>query len=88
MRSLLLGMGILAAAMTANVQPSEAAQRQFCLSGNKANGGMPDCSYYTWEQCRMSVSGSDSCYINPFYTGNPQPQGRARSYQRRQSQAY
>ena len=86
MRSFLLGMGILAAALTASVQPGEAAQRAFCLSGNKSNGGMPECSFYTWEQCRAAVAGSDHCYANPFYTGNQQP-GR-RSTQRRQSQSY
>ena len=88
MRSLLLGMGIIAAAITVNVQPSEAAQRQFCVSGNRSNGGMHECSYYTWQQCIASTSGSDTCMVNPFYTGPQQPQGRARSNQRRQSQGY
>ena len=85
MRSLLLGMGILAAAMTVSVQPSDAAQRAFCLSGNRANGGMPECIFQTWEQCRASVSGPDHCYANPWYTGGPQPR---RAPQRRQSQSY
>jgi hypothetical protein len=76
-------MGILMATMTAGVQPSAAAERPYCLSGNRANGGMPDCSYHTWAQCIASTSGSDTCYINPFYTG-PRPQGTPR----RQPQRY
>lgn len=87
MRSLLLGMGLMAAALGASVQPGEAAQRQFCLSGNKANGGMPECTFYTWEQCRASVAGSDSCFVNPWYAADQQ-QGRTRPSQRRQTQRY
>jgi hypothetical protein len=89
MRSLFLGIGILAAAMTMSVQPGEAAERAFCLGGNKANGGMPECIYYTWEQCRNSVSGSDYCYANPWFTGSARtPQGRGQANTRRQSQNY
>ncbi len=88
MRSLLLGMGILAAAITVNVQPADAAQRQFCVSGNRANGGMPDCSYYTWQQCIASTSGSDTCMVNPWYAGPRQAQGRPQYAPRRQWQTY
>ena len=79
MRSLLLGMGILAAAITVNVQPAAAQQlanRPYCLDGNRANGGMPECSYYTWQQCIAATSGSDRCFVNPWYTGPRQAQGR------------
>ena len=89
MRSFLLGMGILAAALTAGAQPGEAAERAFCLSGNKANGGMPECIYYTWEQCRASVSGGDSCFANPWFTAPARAsQGRGQTNTRRQSQNY
>jgi hypothetical protein len=88
MRSLLLGMGIIAAAITVNVQPADAASRPYCVSGNRANGGMPDCSYSTWAQCIAATSGSDTCMVNPWYTGSRQPQGRPQYAPRRQSQSY
>lgn len=72
MRGLLLGIGLIVAAMAASVQSGEAAQRAYCLSGNNANGGMPDCSYYTWDQCRAAAAGPDTCYVNPWYSGSQQ----------------
>jgi hypothetical protein len=69
MRHIILGLGIAVAALTAATQTIEAqtphGSRPFCTSGNRADGGMPSCSYYTWEQCRAALSGGDHCYANP-----------------------
>ena len=82
MRHIILGLGIAVVALTAATQTIEAqtphGSRPFCTSGNRADGGMPSCSYYTWEQCRAALSGGDHCYPNPSRTssheryGNPQ----------------
>jgi hypothetical protein len=38
--------------------------KRYCLSPS-IPGGVPDCSFNTWEQCRASVSGGNYCSENP-----------------------
>ncbi|MCC6887220.1 MAG: DUF3551 domain-containing protein [Hyphomicrobiales bacterium] len=68
MRLALIGLGVTA--LLAAVDPA-AAQRQarpWCLqsSHDGPGGGLPDCTYYTFEQCRAAVGGgTDGCFPNP-----------------------
>jgi hypothetical protein len=68
MHRILLGVGIAVAAMAADAQSSYAAEpRPYCLTGGRGTtAGIPDCSYYTWEQCWAAIGGGgDACMINP-----------------------
>ena len=86
MRRILIGIGIVVAAWTAGVQPGFADPRPYCLSGNKSNGGMPDCTYYSLAQCRGSMGGgNDSCYENPALMWKAREQGRVQPASRRQT---
>ena len=86
MRNVIIGLGIAAAALTVGTQASEAqtqypfGSRPYCWSGNKANGGMPECSFYTWDQCRATLhGGADHCFENPTLAWNRlhgAPQGK------------
>ena len=92
MRHIILGIGIAVAALVADV-PTSAAQtphgsRPFCLSGNRDNGGMPSCSYYTWEQCRAAVTGADHCYANPSIGWSQGLYGAPQGRQKKQRSSY
>jgi hypothetical protein len=78
---ILAGLGVVATVLTAGVQPSSADPRPYCLQGRGApGGGLPDCSYHTWEQCRASVGGgSDSCFENPELLWRARGQGQVRT---------
>ena len=85
---LLAGIGMMAAVLTAGVQPSSADPRPYCLQAGRggSGGGLPDCTYHTWEQCRAAVGGgSDSCSENPAWRGRGQSQGRVQPAPRRQT---
>ena len=87
-----IGIGIAVAVVTAVDVQTSAAQtdfpfgtRPFCTSGNRADGGLPSCRYYTWEQCRAALSGGDHCMENPTlawarYHGIPQGKQKKRRY--------
>ena len=89
MRHIILGIGIAMAALAADVLTSAAqtphGSRPFCTSGNRSNGGMPSCSYYTWEQCRAALSGGDHCYANPSIGWS---QGNSQGKQKKQRSSY
>jgi hypothetical protein len=71
-------LAVLAAAVPAHAQ----FNKRYCSFGGSDNsgGGLPDCSFNTWEQCRMSASGlARYCGENPFWkpegaSGNDRPQ--------------
>ena len=89
---LMLGISATVAAVTAADVRTSAAQtdfpfgtRPFCTSGNRGDGGMPICRYYTWEQCRAALSGGDHCMENPTLAwgrlhGVPQGKRKKRRY--------
>lgn len=65
-----IGLTTAAIAIVAGMHSAEAQTqrepRPYCMSGNKSNGGMPECSFHTWEQCRANLhGGADHCYANP-----------------------
>jgi hypothetical protein len=86
MRCILLGLGMVAATVTAVALPASAAEpRPYCLTG-KSTGGMLDCSYYTWEQCRASITGgADGCTENPELAWRALERGAAASKPRSRS---
>ena len=68
MRSFVIALATMMVALAAGVQPGSADPRPYCLQGSSGSpgGGMLDCSYQTWEQCRASISGGrDYCMVNP-----------------------
>ncbi|MGH6770155.1 MAG: DUF3551 domain-containing protein, partial [Xanthobacteraceae bacterium] len=74
-----------------DTQPSNAAEpRPYCLTGGRGStGGIPDCSYHTWEQCRAAIGGGgDACMANPELSWRAldraatQPKPRRRQQQR------
>jgi hypothetical protein len=79
---ILAGLGIVAAMLTAGMQPSRADPRPYCLQAGKGGpgGGIPDCTYHTWEQCRASVGGGgDSCSENPALLWRARERGQVRT---------
>ena len=72
MRLALTGL-ITAAALAAAAQSSSAQvaffNERFCAGGGDAS--IPDCSFYTWEQCIASARGLGLwCAPNPWWHGD------------------
>jgi Protein of unknown function (DUF3551) len=69
-RFFLAALAIGAAAAIAMVPDAARAQDYpFCIKGGAYEGGVGDCSFSTYEQCRATASGRDSyCDANPFYS--------------------
>ena len=68
MRIILLVLAAVTLLLAARIESVEAASRPWCLrTGSEGpTGGLNDCSYYTLEQCRMSMGGgTDQCFANP-----------------------
>jgi hypothetical protein len=89
MHRLLIGIGVAAVTLTASMQATEAqtnfpfGSRPYCWSGDRSNGGMPSCSFYTWEQCQANLHGGGShCYANPAYAWD---RGQTQKRQKRSS---
>ena len=75
MRLALTGL-ITAAALAAAAQSSSAQvaffNERFCAGGGDAS--IPDCSFYTWEQCIASARGLGLwCTTNPWWHGDRRP---------------
>ena len=62
MHKLLIVFAALLAAPAASAQVGNAP---FCLATDSTYGGVPDCTYRTWAQCRASQPGVGVyCYLN------------------------
>ena len=92
MRKMIIGVGIAAVALMAGAPAADAqtnypfGKRQYCWSGDRSNGGMPECSYYTWEQCQANMQGGgDHCFANPSYAWSGAPQDQRRRPSKRSS---
>ena len=59
----------------------------FCIRGfvYGGGGGLGDCSFSSYEQCRATASGQEAwCLANPYYRANAEiPPGRGRASRRR-----
>jgi hypothetical protein len=70
MRTLLIGFGVLALALAANVRTGSAQRgydNKWCISEGLHGGGSLDCTYSTFQQCLASKSGNGgTCYENPY----------------------
>jgi hypothetical protein len=80
MRFASLSLATAFSLLTLGVLPSDAqyfSMNRYCtFGGNDNTSGEPDCSYWTWEQCRASASGlSRYCGENPFYVAPPRAAG-------------
>ena len=71
MAIVLIGFAVVTMSVPASVEPAGAQSRPprpYCLQGGRGapGGGIPDCSYYSMEQCRQSIGGGgDGCFPNP-----------------------
>jgi hypothetical protein len=75
MRPILIAIAT-AALMSASAAPTHAQlsfyNKRFCaVPGGPNSGSEPDCSYNTWEQCRLSLSGTRYCSENPYWRPEP-----------------
>ena len=87
MRSALIGLATIAAALAADAQTGSAQEsffnERFCTrsTGGELVGPM-DCSFKTWQQCIESARGLGRfCLENPFWHGpreQPKTQGKSR----------
>ena len=74
MRIALIGLAVITIMLPAGVELASAQPRPWCLQTGRGGpgGGIPDCTYYTLQQCRATVSGIGGyCKPNPFYDGSP-----------------
>jgi uncharacterized protein DUF3551 len=77
MRMVLIGLVAVLIAAAVGAEPASAAKRRYapppgpppvCNQGNSVTGGVPDCSYYTMQQCLISARGvGGTCGPNPWY---------------------
>ncbi|MPZ37410.1 MAG: DUF3551 domain-containing protein [Rhizobiales bacterium] len=68
MRIVLIGLAVLTVILPANVELASAQPRPWCLQSGRGGpgGGLPDCTYYTLQQCLASRGGgTDGCMQNP-----------------------
>lgn len=71
MRMILIAAGVL---VGLSVQPSQAAQRAWCIEGGSYGRGSLDCTYYNLQQCRASASGAGGyCIQNPALAFDRRP---------------
>lgn len=92
---ILIGLAVLTMALPAGVEPAEAQSqpRPWCMQSGRGGpgGGIPDCVYYTQQQCLQSIGGGgDGCFPNPAlgwdriegrrYAQPPRSRARERGY--------
>ena len=60
--------------------PAAARDMPFCMKGCDFNNALGDCSYATYDQCRVSASGRAAyCDANPYYKAQAElPPGRGK----------
>ena len=89
MRHVLLGSAVLLASLAAQSQPSRAQSEYtnpWCIEGK---GGGMDCSFHTFEQCRVTRQGQGgSCVRNPFASREYRSGSRSRSRDRDRGRDY
>lgn len=67
----LIGFAVFTLSVPATVAPAGAQShppRPWCLQAGRGGpgGGLPDCTYYTQQQCLASIGGGgDGCFPNP-----------------------
>jgi hypothetical protein len=67
MRILLVGLGIVIAAMAADIRTGSAEYNgEWCIADGLHGTGSLDCAYHTFQQCLASSSGNGgTCVENP-----------------------
>jgi hypothetical protein len=94
LRAATVGLGVMMAAALASNSVVQAQSsgampwgpRAFCTQGghNSDGVGLPNCYYYTWEQCLETSRGiGESCMANPYFVGKPEAPGSVRKHRRR-----
>ena len=62
-------------AATMGVLPAMARDYPFCIRGCDFGGGLGDCSFSSYEQCRATASGREaSCAANPYFNAKDELQ--------------
>jgi len=69
MREALIGLAAVLVIVSAGHAQESFFNKRYCTMGGSDNsGGMADCSYNTWEQCRAAASGlARYCSENPYW---------------------
>jgi Protein of unknown function (DUF3551) len=96
MRIALIALAVVTMGLQATVELARAQShppRPYCLQAGRGGpgGGLPDCSYYTLQQCLGAVGGgTDGCFVNPAlgwdriegkrYAQPPRGKARERGY--------
>src|SRR5437016_5314926 len=69
----LMGSMLIIAAIVATLMAADGANAQesffnkrYCRSST-GRGGVLDCGFNTWQQCRVSVAGAQYCFENPYW---------------------
>jgi hypothetical protein len=79
MRIILIGLGVLVAALSADIRTSDAQgyHNRWCTDGSgRGNNGNWSCAYATLAQCRAAASGLGmDCRRNPDFL-DPRENGR------------
>jgi hypothetical protein len=70
MRIALIGFAALTIVLPASIEmaAAQSSPRPWCLQSGRGGpgGGLPDCTYYTLQQCRASMGGgAEGCFQNP-----------------------
>ena len=61
-------VAVLAAGAGGHAQESFFSKRYCSMGGSDNSGGMADCSFSTWEQCRAAAAGlARYCAENPYW---------------------
>jgi hypothetical protein len=87
MRAILIGLGVVVAAMAADTRAGNAQYNaKWCIADGIHGPGSMECAYYTFAQCQESRRGNGgTCVVNPdlLWQRREQTTGRgARSHQR------
>ena len=95
MRIALISLAFLTIVLPAGIETAAAQTppRPWCMQAGQGGpgGGIPECSYYTLQQCLASVGGgTDGCFENPAlawdriegkrYAQPPRSKARERTY--------
>jgi hypothetical protein len=78
MRILLIGLGVMVAALASGTRPSSAQYSgEWCIADGVHGAGSMDCSYHTFRQCYESRRGKGGvCMRNPYPERRERPNAR------------
>lgn len=71
MRAAVWTLAFSCMASTMGALPAAASDYTFCIRGCDFGGGVGDCRFSSYEQCRASASGREAiCAANPYFSAD------------------